>query len=215
MSAMVSEITGVTSVYSAVCSGTDQRKTQSSVSLAFVRGIHQWPVNSSHKRPVTRNMFPFDDVIMAHERLPGCFVTQRKLPHISIYTNIYRLWYLSAGNGYEKSSLVAGANKILCFAGNTRLGRFYIHYSDVIISAMASQITGVTIVYLTVCSGSDQRKHQSSASLAFVRAIHRWPVNSPHKGPVKRKMLSFDDVIISGRNYDRAIDLPQSNVSIS
>ena len=44
--------------------------------------------------------------------------------------------------------------------------------------------------------GADQRKHQSSASLAFVRGIHRWPVNSPHKGPVTRKMFPFDDVIL-------------------
>ena len=51
-------------VYSAVCSGTDQRKHQSSASLAFVRGIHRLPVNSPHKGPVTRQMFPFDDVIM-------------------------------------------------------------------------------------------------------------------------------------------------------
>ena len=42
--------------------------------------------------------------------------------------------------------------------------------------------------------GVDQRKHQSSASLAFVRGIHRWPMNSPHKGAVTRKMFSFDDV---------------------
>ena len=47
-----------------------------------------------------------------------------------------------------------------------------------------------------VCSGQDQRKHQSSASLAFVRGIHRWPVNSPHKGPVTRKMFPFHDFII-------------------
>ena len=70
------------------------------------------------------------------------------------------------------------------------------HYSDVIMSAIASQITGVTIVYSTVCSGVDQRNHQSSASLDFVRGIHGWPVNSPHKGPVTRKMLPFDDVIM-------------------
>ena len=44
--------------------------------------------------------------------------------------------------------------------------------------------------------GTDQRKHQSSALLAFVRGIHRWPVNSPHKGPVTRKMFPFDDVIM-------------------
>ena len=61
---------------------------------------------------------------------------------------------------------------------------------------MASQITSLTIVYSTVYSGEDQRKHQSSASLAFVRGIHRGPVNSPHKWPVTRKMFSFDDVIM-------------------
>ena len=49
---------------------------------------------------------------------------------------------------------------------------------------------------LNVCSCADQRKHQSSASLAFVRGILRWPVNSPHKWPVTRKMFPFDDVIM-------------------
>ena len=55
------------------------------------------------------------------------------------------------------------------------------HYDDVIIGAIASQITSLTIVYSTVYSNADQRKHQSSASVAFVRGIHRSPVNSPHK----------------------------------
>ena len=71
------------------------------------------------------------------------------------------------------------------------------HYNDVRMSVMASQITSLTIVYSTVYSGTDERKHQSSASLAFVRGIHRWPVNSPHKGPVTRKMFPFDDVIMA------------------
>ena len=70
------------------------------------------------------------------------------------------------------------------------------HYSDVIMGAMASRITSLTIVYSTVCSGADQRKHQSSVSLAFVRGIHRWPVNSPHKWSVTRKYFPFDDVIV-------------------
>ena len=65
------------------------------------------------------------------------------------------------------------------------------HYSDVIMGTMASQITSLTIVYSTVYSGTDQRKHQSSVSLVFVRRIHRWPVNSPHKGPVTREMFSI------------------------
>ena len=63
--------------------------------------------------------------------------------------------------------------------------------------AIASQITRLTIVYSIVYSDADQRKHQSSASLAFVRGIHRGPVNSPHKWPVTRKMFPFDDVIMS------------------
>ena len=70
------------------------------------------------------------------------------------------------------------------------------HYGDVIMGALASQITSLPIVYLTVCSGVDQGKHQSSASLAFVWVIHRWSVNSPHKWPVRRKMLPFHDVIM-------------------
>ena len=70
------------------------------------------------------------------------------------------------------------------------------HYSDVIMGAIAYHITSLTIVHWPVYPGADQRKHQSSASLAFVRGIHRWPVNSPHKGPVTRIMFPFDDVIM-------------------
>ena len=70
------------------------------------------------------------------------------------------------------------------------------HYNDVIIGAMASQITSLTIVYSTVYSGADQRKHQIPASLALVWGIHRLPVNSLHKWPVTRKMFPFDDVIM-------------------
>ena len=64
--------------------------------------------------------------------------------------------------------------------------------------SIASQITSLTIVYSIVYSGADQRKHQSSASLAFVWGIHRGLVNSPHKWPVTRKMFPFDDAIMSG-----------------
>ena len=60
-------------------------------------------------------------------------------------------------------------------------------------SAMASQITSLTIVYSSVYS-ADRRKHQSSASSAFTWGIRRWPVNSPHKRPVTRKMIPSDDV---------------------
>ena len=65
------------------------------------------------------------------------------------------------------------------------------YYNDVIMSAMASQITSLTIFTQRFIQGADQRKHQSSASLAFVRGIHRWPVNSPHKGPSNTENVSI------------------------
>ena len=71
-----------------------------------------------------------------------------------------------------------------------------LYYNDVIMGVIASQITSLAIVYSTVYSGQDQRKHQSSASLAFVRGIHRGPVNSPHKWRVTQKMFLFDEIIM-------------------
>ena len=70
------------------------------------------------------------------------------------------------------------------------------HNMDVIMRAMASQTTSVSVVCLTVCSCGHHRKHQSFASLAFVREIQRRPVDSPPKGPVTRGMLPFDEVIM-------------------
>ena len=64
---MAAQITSVFIVYPIVSSGTDQRKQHSSASLAFERGIHRGPVNSPHRRPVTRKMSPFDDVIMRQQ----------------------------------------------------------------------------------------------------------------------------------------------------
>ena len=79
------------------------------------------------------------------------------------------------------------------------------HYNDVVMGKMASQIISLTIVYSPVYLSADLRKHQSSRLLAFVRGFHRGPVNSPHKGPVTRKMFPFDNVIMSelvpGKSY--------------
>ena len=63
-------------------------------------------------------------------------------------------------------------------------------------SVLASQITSISTVCSVVCSGVHKRKHQNSASLAFVRVIHLWPMDSPRKGPVTRKMFPFDHVIM-------------------
>ena len=86
----------------------------------------------------------------------------------------------------------------LYFCPKSSLELLQFHYGDVIMTAMASLITGVSIVYSAVFSGADQRKRQRSAPLAFVRGIDRWLVNSPHKGPVTRKMFPFDYVMFPG-----------------
>ena len=65
---------------------------------------------------------------------------------------------------------------------------FWFHNSDVIMSVTASQIIDMSLLGSTICSGMDQRKHKRSASLAFVRGIHQWLVDSPHKGPITWKM---------------------------
>ena len=83
------------------------------------------------------------------------------------------------------------------------IGFHELHYNDIIMNTMASEITNITIVYSTTYSGVDQRKHQSSASLAFVCGIHRWPTNSRHKGPMMQKMFPFDDVIMIRQRWFR------------
>ena len=116
-------------------------------------------------------------------------------------------WLSTLWNGqltWKKNSPVVGdlihrgemATTLLATFSNAFNANLRIHHNDVIMSAIASQITSLTIVYSTVYSDADQRKHQNSASLAFVWGIHRWPVNSPHKGPKTRKIFPFDDVIM-------------------
>ena len=71
-----------------------------------------------------------------------------------------------------------------------------VYYGDVIMGEIAYQITSLTIVSSAVYSEAEQRKHQSSVSLAVVRGIDRGPVYSPQKWPVTRKMFPFDDGIM-------------------
>ena len=125
----------------------------------------------------------------------------------------YRVWWLELNNSMEHLYLFTCSRQqsindfIIGFSvaktsdtGGLVLQRDWeigrSHYGDVTMGAIASQITSLTIVYSTVYSDADQRKHQSAASLAFVQGIHRGPVNSPHKWPVTRKMFPFDDVIM-------------------
>ena len=147
--------------------------------LVLCEGIHRWLVVCPHKGPVTRKGFPCDDVIMWTEAEDARRTDGRPRRMHSVYELLPHVTH------FERFSTMCKPRNGLTTG---------MHYSDVIMSTMASQITSLTIVYSTVYSGTDQRKYQSSASLAFVRGIHRGPLNSPHKESVTRKMLPFDDV---------------------
>ena len=84
--------------------------------------------------------------------------------------------------GFMRSANWSGITQIIALHDNDNIKTLSPHYGDVIMSAMASQITSLTIVYSSVSLGADKKKHQNSASLAFVWGIRRRPVNSPHKG---------------------------------
>ena len=111
-------------------------------------------------------------------------------PIVLTLNNEWILWLWCANRLYHECNAKKDFPE---FNGTTTTPTPYTHYNDVMVDAVASQITSLTIVYSTVYSGVNQSKYQSSASLAFVREIHRWPVNSPHKGPVTWKMFPFND----------------------
>ena len=90
--------------------------------------------------------------------------------------------------------------KYITILTNWHAIRSIVYYSDVITRAMASQITGVLMVYSIVCSGAVRRKQQSSASLAFVGKFTGDRRNSSHKGPVTQKMFPFHDVTMFLQN---------------
>ena len=133
-----------------------------------------------------------------YELLPAIWHLQMRIKWSSSCTAVFIIEY--SGLHHARAWLSSGLDHweipTACFLKSAQwmYSRFWQHYCDAMMGVMASQIT--TIVYSTVNSGSDQRKHQSSAPLAFVQGIHRWPMNSPHKRPVTRKMFPFDDVIM-------------------
>ena len=119
------------------------------------------------------------------------YTTTRKTRRVRERANAAFNWTLLVGLLVETSALCNNALLKQATSGSD------IHYNDVIMSATASQITSLSVVFSNDCFGADQRKHQSSASLAFMRGSYRRPVNSPHKGPVIRKMFPYDGVTYS------------------
>ena len=124
------------------------------------------------------------------------FSTNIVILFASCLDNTYPVQITVGGIEFTPETVLCGVNTVVKQGSTVSLWLKWCHYCDIIMGMMASQITSFTIVYSTVYSGIDQRKHQSSASLAFVRGIHQWPVNSLHKGPVTWKMFPFDDVIM-------------------
>ena len=127
--------------------------------------------------------------VLHHVCIIKCFNTLRS-GDAYIYTYIYiyiYIYYVSVSSiviapaNLQCQALIWTNDDLQSIGPAVRVKLGSKHYCDVIMGAMASQITSLAIVYSTFYSGADQRKHQSSASLAFVRGIHRWSGNSPHK----------------------------------
>ena len=114
------------------------------------------------------------------------------------------------GSFYRNPTILETVSIVSKWVTTENLFLLKYHYGDVVMGTMASQITSLTIVYSTIDSGADQIKHQISASLAFVRGIHRGPVNSPHKWPVTRKTFPFDDVIMTMTGNNSSTDVSLS-----
>ena len=148
-----------------------------SAQLAICAGNSPVPGEFPAQRPVTQSFDVFFDLRL-----------NKRLSKQS-----WGWWFETLSRPSWRHRNIVYAQQQASFVADLLRGR---HYSDVIMDAMASQITSLKIVY----SGADQIKHESSPSLAFVRGIHRWPVNSPHKVPVTRKMFLFDDVIMVIQN---------------
>ena len=154
MSAMVSQIVSI--VYSTVCSGADQRKHQAP---------RHWPLGGEYTADKNVKLF-LHYVWCLHTEMAQIIET---LPHeeqgIDYHINAIAADGLATQGARAKSS-----------RGIDRVHHQKSHYGDVTINAMVSQITGASIVCLIVCLGALQRRHQSSTSLAVVRAntSDRW-----------------------------------------
>ena len=184
MSAMASQINSLTIVYSTVYSGTDEGKHQSHASLAFVRGIHRWPVNSPHKGPVTRKMFPFDDFIMIYTYLTWSSAKLTRLKNAKMMCPI-RTFTLSKLIAKTLRPVMGGggggggggqAEQIDCHDGMSENGT--LTFSKTIACYLLHALT-----VQSHCSwpGTELKWQHFPRYWLFVRGIYRSPVNSPHK----------------------------------
>ena len=163
--------------------------------LAICAGNSPVPGEFPAQRPVTRSFDVFFDLRLnkpLSKQSWGWWFETLPRPLWRHSNGCIRIFFaVTVAHGWFTWFIFLNFSGCSCFTGHRKK-----HYNDVIMGAIASQITSLTIVFSNGYSDADQRKHQSSASLAFVRRIHRWPMNSPQEWPVTRKMFPFDDVIM-------------------
>ena len=208
MGAMVSQIISLTIVYSTVYSSAGQGKHQSSASLAFVHGIHRWPVNSPHKWAVTRKMFPFDDVIMVTYSLAlGAIWVKCKMSYFKVKFDHWSLRYLLWNCLHEMRSQIGSGNGLVP-SGTTPLP---VPMLTQLYAAMCHKATmssqhehhGVSnhrhhdCLLKQLLRVNSKKKHQHCALLARCEGIHRWQMDSLHKGPVMPKACPRHDVMMT------------------
>ena len=162
-------------------------------------------------RPVTRNFDVSFDLLMNTRLSKQWWGWWFETPSCPLWCHCNEKTMIRVCGNYVQATSPNGTNTAHCSSPSTRslASLLYIfidhdlfkdvHYNDAIMDAMASQITSLTIVYSSVYSSGDQRIHQSSELLAFVRWIHRWAVNSPHKWPVTRSFDVFFDLRLNTR----------------
>ena len=192
MSALVSHIIGVSIVCLTVGSGADQRKHESSASLAFVEGIHRWPVNSRHKRPVTRKMFPFDDDIILfsqHLQYPNASKHQVLRSHSVVSTD----QGLCHWHAWNTSVFYLGLNHCsaierIAFILHT-VGRRYARDNGSVVRINEWKSPKIKPNFQATYDNDIKALHY----WLFAREIHRWPVNSPRQGQVMQKTLRLVD----------------------
>ena len=141
----------------------------------FVWGIHPAPVNSPHKCQ-WRGAFKMFSLIYAwingwvNNR--GAGVLRRHRAHYDVTAMLSDIDTGSKPGGRGNWHNTYTQSLILCSRIGATPFSSHIHYGDVIMGAIASHITSL---YSTVYSDADERKHQSSASLAFVRGTGEFP----------------------------------------
>ena len=156
-----------------------------------MRGIHRWPVNSRRKEPVTRKMFPFDDVIMQCSLFTQPTWSLKAVKRIRQSIVYSKLFFRKTT---KKSSNVRITGPLWGESTSNRSAKGHITMTTQWARCVWNHQPQDCLLYCLFRCWS--KKTSKLHALAFVRGINRWPVNFRHKWPVTQKMFLFDDVIM-------------------